>query len=296
MISVILPSRNGADTLPDVLAALENLAAPRDGYEILLVDSASDDDITSAMLRDFAHRHERASLITEPVAGKSRALNRAIEQAQGELLVFLDDDMVVAPHWLLEYTAAAERHSAAGLFAGAILPRWRSPPSAWLAGLAAEGRSCGATPASTPEGPCRPQLLKGGNFAIRRKTLGAHRFGGGGADFGSPGAMGGEDTDLATRAVTSGAVLVFVPQAVAEHIVQPEEMTPAAVFARYRRIGGSQSVRRPRLIAAIADSLAVALFGTAAAGNFLIGRRVAAARNLTRLASRSGRLGSLLRP
>jgi GT2 family glycosyltransferase len=36
----------------------------------------------------------------EPRAGKCRVQNRAIEQASGEILVFLDDDLVVAPGYL----------------------------------------------------------------------------------------------------------------------------------------------------------------------------------------------------
>ena len=43
----------------------------------------------------------------EPRAGKCRIQNRAIAQAGGEILVFLDDDLIVAPGYL----AAVERSS-----------------------------------------------------------------------------------------------------------------------------------------------------------------------------------------
>ncbi len=295
MISVILPSHNGADTLPETLAALAALAEPPGGHEIVLVDSGSDDRTTQVLLREFAERHPAASLLIEPLVGKSRALNRAIEAATGELLVFVDDDIVVPPRWLLEYAAGAARHPDAGVFARAIAPLWRQPPPAWLAALAAEGRSCGATPAGIAETTCGPSLLKGGNFAVRRAALGELRFSGGAADFGAAQGHGGEDTDLAFRLVQGGTQLVFLPLAGAEHIVQPGEATAAAVFARYRRIGAGRPVRRPKPLAAFTDSFAAAALAAGAASAWLIGRRVAAARHMTRLASRLGRLERLIR-
>ena len=51
--SLIVPSRDGADTLPDCLAALARLAAPASGLEIILVDNAST-DATAKLMRDFA--------------------------------------------------------------------------------------------------------------------------------------------------------------------------------------------------------------------------------------------------
>jgi len=293
VISVILPSRNGADTLPDTLAALAALEPPPGGHEIVLVDNASDDG-TLALLERFAREHG-ARLLREPTPGKSRALNRAIGQARGELLVFVDDDVIVPPGWLRAYDRASRDHPAAGLFAGALAPAWRQPPPAWLAGLAAEGRCCGATPKTLAEGPCAPGVLKGANFAVRREALGEQRFAGGAADFGSGPRTGGEDSELARRIVRSGIALVHVPAAWAGHIVQPDEMTPAAVFARYRRIGSSQAPRRPRLPGALADMLAAAGFAAGAAGALLLGARLAAARHLIRVASRLGRVERALR-
>jgi cellulose synthase/poly-beta-1,6-N-acetylglucosamine synthase-like glycosyltransferase len=62
--------------------------------ELIVIDNGSSDD-TAAIARKFDAR-----VVDEPVRGRSRARNRGIQIAGGELLVFLDADCRPASNWL----------------------------------------------------------------------------------------------------------------------------------------------------------------------------------------------------
>jgi len=58
----------------------------------------------------------------EPRAGKCRIQNRAIAQATGEILVFLDDDLIVAPGYLEAVERFFDTHREFAAMKGRILP------------------------------------------------------------------------------------------------------------------------------------------------------------------------------
>lgn len=100
-VSVVLPTRNGAATLPSVLDALARQRADFP-FEIVAVDSESSDG-TADLLR---HRVDR--LITIPAGSFDHGLTRnlGVGHARGELVVLLvQDAMPASDLWLTELTA-----------------------------------------------------------------------------------------------------------------------------------------------------------------------------------------------
>jgi len=57
----------------------------------------------------------------EPKPGKSHALNAGIREARGDVLAFMDDDVVVEPAWLQKLTAPFESGDWTGV-GGRIVP------------------------------------------------------------------------------------------------------------------------------------------------------------------------------
>lgn len=292
--SLIVPSHNGEDTLHDCLESLAGLRHPADGLELLVVDNASSDR-TASLLQEFARR-SGAVFLTERRKGKSYALNTAIERATGEMLVLLDDD-VIADSCLIEaYADAARDFPDAGILAGQVRPSWRADPPAWLETLTDAGRTCGCTPLGLEPGWLGPLQVKGGNMALRRTALGAHRFATVGVNFGAGArAVGGEDTELVRR-VANASRIRCVPEARVQHIVGREEMRWKGVFSRSMRIGrgnAAQGLMTRSAFSLVAQAAAYAgLAGTA----LLLNRRQAAASEGMKLAMRLGALDYRLRP
>lgn len=107
-LSVIIPSRNGARTLPACLEALRALASPPD--EIIVVDDASSDG-TGDIARRFACRVIRA----DENIGAARAKNRGARAAMGDILFFTDDDVIVARDALARLIANFDDARVAGI-------------------------------------------------------------------------------------------------------------------------------------------------------------------------------------
>lgn len=291
--SLIVPSRNGEDTLAECLDSLARLATPDSGLEIILVDNASTDD-TGRLMREFAAA-TGAVVLFEPRHGKSHALNTAIGRARGDMLVFLDDDVVADRDLILAYASARQEFPDTGIFAGQRRPRWRARPPAWIEALAEEGFSCGCTPARLAAGWISPTHVKGGNVCFSRAAIGHLRFAIEGVNFGAGTRdVGGEDTEFVRR-VAAASRIRHVPDARVLHIIAPHEMTWRNAIARYLRIGrgkAAQGLAGPGMLRLAAKAVAhvcLAFF------SFIIGARIAAARYGLRAAIRLGSLDHLLR-
>lgn len=87
-VSVILPVRNGGRWMARKLDSLLALDYPPEDIEILVVSDGSVDD-TNAIVNEYASRGN-IRLLELPAGGKALAINRALEEAGGEILFFTD--------------------------------------------------------------------------------------------------------------------------------------------------------------------------------------------------------------
>jgi glycosyltransferase involved in cell wall biosynthesis len=114
-ISVVIPAHNAAPFLP---AALDSVAAQTfTDWEIVAVDDGSSDE-TSSILESAGPR-VRALRNTEP-AGPAAARNRALAEATGELVAFLDADDLLLPRYLESQIACLEAARTAGRRVGIV--------------------------------------------------------------------------------------------------------------------------------------------------------------------------------
>ena len=90
-LSVVVPSHNSVATLRRVLAAIRMSELPPDRYELIVVDDASVDASATVAAR-YADTVIR--LTGRPV-GPAYARNRAAELARGEIVAFVDADILV---------------------------------------------------------------------------------------------------------------------------------------------------------------------------------------------------------
>lgn len=131
-ISVIVCTRNRAALLRRcVLSLIED--STQTHREIIVVDNGSSDGtrhVVEALGSHLAPNSLR--YVLEPTPGKSRALNAGVRAADGDLLLFTDDDATVRAGWT-EAIVSAFGDPAVGAAGGRTLPLWVSPPPAWLA-------------------------------------------------------------------------------------------------------------------------------------------------------------------
>ena len=113
-VSVIVPARDAAATLPRTLAALAAQECAG-GFEVIVVDDGSR-DATAEIARGFG---PPVTVLEQPALGPAAARNRGVEQAQSERLAFCDADVFPAPGWL---AAGADALDGADLVQGRVIP------------------------------------------------------------------------------------------------------------------------------------------------------------------------------
>jgi glycosyltransferase involved in cell wall biosynthesis len=243
-VSIVVATRNRPALLDRLLASLD-AARPGDfRRELVVVDNGSRPDLAAATADVVARVDGPARLVSEPRRGKSRALNTAIGVARGEMLAFLDDDVLARPGYLAGVRAALDQPYR--VFGGRVLPVWPYPPARWVTGDGALQTSRGPVVVhdygDRPLEYDRPMRRPiGCNFLIRREVL--ERVGGFDERLG-PGAgdgslMGGEESDLLARCQRDGERILYWPSIAVEHPVDPARMTKA--YFRYRMFCSGRS-------------------------------------------------------
>ena len=130
LTSVIICTYNPRqDYLRRTLAALEAQTLPKEQWELLLIDNVSQKPL--AKVWDLSW-HPRGRHIREEELGLTPARLRGIKESVGELVIFVDDDNVLASDYL---SAAAElfaERSYLGVASGRLLPEYETKPPAWF--------------------------------------------------------------------------------------------------------------------------------------------------------------------
>ena len=120
-VSVIVPVRNGAKSLPPLLRSLFEQTIAQERYEVIVVDNDSSDGTA-----EVAASHG-ARVVEEPIANRSRARNRGAQAARTRLYAFTDADCVVHPGWLEALLGCADK---APLVAGEVQLKVSDEPNA----------------------------------------------------------------------------------------------------------------------------------------------------------------------
>src|SRR5437899_184406 len=91
LLTIAICTFNRADLLPRSLDSVRNQMRTSADLEIMIVDNGSTDH-TRDMVAEVQAEDSRVRYVVEPNAGISHARNRALREARGEYLAFLDDD------------------------------------------------------------------------------------------------------------------------------------------------------------------------------------------------------------
>ena len=105
MISIIIPVYNGQETIGECLRAVSS--SDYQGYECIVVDDGSKDD-TLEIARNFPCKIIQ---VAGGPLGPANARNYGVEQAHGDIILFLDADVIIKPDTLSKVVEEFEEHS-----------------------------------------------------------------------------------------------------------------------------------------------------------------------------------------
>ncbi|MEO8287590.1 MAG: glycosyltransferase family 2 protein [Chloroflexota bacterium] len=117
-VSIIIPTRNGADLVHECLNALWHQTFH--DYEIIVVDDASTDN-TYEVLLGYPEVKKIVRLPGERGHGFVAAVNAGLAEAVGDIIVLLNNDAVPDPTWLEELLGGFDRHPGASMAASRLM-------------------------------------------------------------------------------------------------------------------------------------------------------------------------------
>jgi len=170
--------------------------------------------------------------------GLSYSRNISIRYSKGDIVAYLDDDVVVSPNWAREIVRTFKKWNNVGAVAGHILPMWMDKDISWFPEELYWMISCSYT--LTPKREAEVDRGFGANMAFRKDLL--LDLGGFKEDLGLNRGkwVGGEDTDMFLRIKEKGYKVIFNPKALVYHKIYPNRIKIKTLIKR--ALGGGRSV------------------------------------------------------
>ena len=109
-VSVVIATHNRRDILERSLEYLFRQDYPKDQYEIIVVNDGSNDG-TQKMVKGKNPSSALKYLKHKERQGPSKARNLGINHAQGEVIIFVDDDVFCPPQFIREHVRYHKKYS-----------------------------------------------------------------------------------------------------------------------------------------------------------------------------------------
>lgn len=227
-ISIIISTQNRAQSLEKTLRAFGKVCIPAGwSAELIVVDNASKDH-TAEVVRTIQLDNFTVRYLYEGRMGKSNALNTGLAAAQGEVLLFTDDDIVSAKDWLEKMATPLLQRECEGVMGQVQLADELLRP--WM-----QADHKMALSVSTGQ----MKELVGANMGLHRSVF--RRISAFDPELG-PGASGfGEETLLTWQMLAAGFRLQSVPEAFVVHHLDASRLLRSQWLKGARKRGASMA-------------------------------------------------------
>ena len=258
LVSAIIASYT-LDRLKDIQEVIDSLATGTYPHIEIIVVTERDRELQRKVQEYVEENNINNSQIifNDGIPSLAQARNLGIEHATGDILAFIDDDVIASPEWAQEMVNTYNSHPEAAGVTGSAIPAWQEPGMEWLPKEFQWIISC--TGWLDEEGKDNIRVVRNGwgmNVSVRREALGDIRFvlADWAAHGGNKLGLEGDDTDLCL-AVTEkhGGVFLYNSRVAVHHKVYPyrlsswfirqksfcQGMTKAALQKRYPNLNMS---------------------------------------------------------
>jgi GT2 family glycosyltransferase len=205
-VSVVIPSYDRGDILADTIGMA--LRQNHDDFEVIVVDQSA--EISPAVAHVLATPDPRLRYIRLATPNLPGARNAGVRAATGEIIVFIDDDVVIEVDFVSSYARLFRDPTVGGAMGMTIVPGEKEPDldeigrRFWILERLADGTAV-------------VSWLVGCNSAYRRKAI----IEAGMSDERFTGAAWSEDADLSVRVRHAGYRFLYDPRVRLIHLALP---------------------------------------------------------------------------
>jgi len=208
-VSICIATYRRPEGLSRLLDSLERLKLPV-GVQVETIVVDNDRDASAAsIVESRSGSLESIHYCVEPRQNIALARNRALSEASGEWILFIDDDEAADENWITEYLKLVEREPCDGAF-GPVLPRLEEVVAPWI-----DVQTFYAGRRHRTGEPLGAGDLYTNNALVRRRLFDENSF--------DPayGLTGGSDSELFGRMSRSGARFLWCDEAEVVEFVPP---------------------------------------------------------------------------
>jgi len=240
-ISLIMATFNRASYLGRSLDTILAQSLPLRHYEVIVVDNNSTDN-TSALVKDLQAHYPNLRYVFEGTPGLSHARNRGIAEAVGDIICFVDDDIVADKGYLENMLAAFDAHPEVESVGGRVLITSIAPIHPYLAhfGWMVTTADFGDKPFffSDP----KQGFPLGVSMAFRREVF--QKYGLFNSEFGrkKERLLAHEELDLFERILQTPNSCYYQPTALLDHVLMPERFSILYVVRWHFWFGASDGM------------------------------------------------------
>ena len=239
LVSIIVPTYKRTQFLRDTVVSLRQQTLA-EGFEILVVDNAPSDELREYVQSLVEANSPPIRYIPEPRTGLHYARHAGTHAAHGEILVYVDDDVLTPPGWL---EAICEPYSdpKVACVGGKTVAKWEAVPPEWIKPLVGGPLSIldmGEETRDLTPG----EYVYGCNMSVRKRVF--YEIGGFNPDYYGDRKLiwyvGDGECGLVDKIFAAGYRVVYEPRAWLYHRIPKSRMTPE-YFSRRLFIRGIES-------------------------------------------------------
>ena len=243
-LSIIICTYNRDKYLYNCLKNIAENDFPFENYEIVLINNNSTDNTENEcrkFQKDFPQTDFR--YFVEKNQGLSFARNRGIDEAKGNVLVFLDDDAFVEKDYLKNLSENLKKHPDWSAFGGKITPKFESGETPkWLSKWTYSWVSAIDLGKKTQEFLGEKYPI-GANMGIKADILA--KIGKFNTELGRSknNLMGGEEKDIFNRIKNFGGKIYYFPDIEVLHVIPESRTTTDYIKRMGLGVGMSEKIR-----------------------------------------------------
>ena len=219
-LSIVVATYRRPDHLAHLLSALRKQTASPADFEIVVVDNENQPNLqVEAMCTSAPNEGLPVRYVHHAQLGLSSARNRGVREACGELIAFLDDDILPPPEWVAR-VFIVRANTKADIFGGPYTPFYTNTPPRWF-----RDKYASLNFGDHAHWLERNKYLSAGNTIWRRELV--LELGGFSENFGYVGNKKryGDDSELCQRAYFKGYGIWYDPSLSLRHHCGSERMS-----------------------------------------------------------------------
>lgn len=120
-ISVVIPTKNRSGLLAEAIERIESQTVSKELYEVIVIDNDSTDD-TRTVLEQKALTYCNLKFGVQEKPGAAATRNAGLRLAQGDVVLFIDDDVYAEPSLVEAHLNWQERYSNASVIGAVSMP------------------------------------------------------------------------------------------------------------------------------------------------------------------------------